>query len=166
MLPEAEKLLVTLADAIRPTITPDTALVGIWTGGAWVAERLHPMLKVALPLGTLAVNFHRDDYARIGLHRQARPSQVPFDVAGRDIVLVDDVLFSGRTVRAAVNELFDFGRPKSVRLAVLVDRGGRELPVAAQFVGVTADLAPTEELVLMRDGKRLAFTQQPRPEGA
>jgi pyrimidine operon attenuation protein / uracil phosphoribosyltransferase len=166
MLPEAEKLLVALADAIRPAVTADTALVGIWTGGAWVAERLHPMLKIALPLGTLAVNFHRDDYSRIGLHRQPKPSQLPFDVAGRDIVLVDDVLFSGRTVRAAVNELFDFGRPKSVRLAVLVDRGGRELPIAAQFIGITADLAPTEELVLMRDGNRLAFTQQPKPESA
>ena len=101
---------------------------------------------------------HRDDFGRIGLHRESRRSQIPFPVDGREIVLVDDVLHTGRTIRAALNELFDFGRPKAVRLAVLADRGGRELPVAADFVGARVALRPEEELVLSNEDGRLAFS--------
>ncbi len=103
-------------------------MVGIHTGGAWLAERLHRDLKLSLPLGTLDISFYRDDFDKIGLHAQVRPSDIQFEVEGSDIILVDDVLYTGRTIRAAINELFDYGRPGSIRLATLIDRGGRELP--------------------------------------
>jgi pyrimidine operon attenuation protein/uracil phosphoribosyltransferase len=157
-LPDPEKLLAELAERMRAEVAPDAGLVGIYTGGAWVAERLHQRLGWKVPLGVLAVTLHRDDFGRIGLHRESRRSQIPFPVDGREIVLVDDVLHTGRTIRAALNELFDFGRPKAVRLAVLADRGGRELPVAADFVGARVALRPEEELVLSNDDRRLAFS--------
>ena len=126
-------------------------LVGIFSGGAWVAERLHRTLALTVPLGVLAVTLHRDDFGSIGLHRESRRSQIPVPVDGREVVLVDDVLHTGRTVRAAINELFDFGRPRSVRLAVLADRGGRQLPVAADFTGAMVEVARDEELVLSNE---------------
>jgi len=156
-LPDAERLAEELAAQMRGKLSEGAALVGIYTGGAWVAERLHRALGVPVPLGMLAVTLHRDDFGRIGLHRESRRSQIPFSVDGREIVLVDDVLHTGRTVRAALNELYDFGRPKAVRLAVLADRGGRELPVAADFAGARVQLAPDEELVLSNDNDRLRF---------
>ena len=161
-LPDPEKLLQELAARMRPQLAADAALVGIYTGGAWVAERLHALLGVKVPLGLLAVTLHRDDFGRIGLHRESRRSQIPFPVDGREIVLVDDVLHTGRTIRAALNELFDFGRPKAVRLAVLADRGGRELPVGADFVGARVELRPDEELVLSNEGGKLAFATHKR----
>jgi pyrimidine operon attenuation protein/uracil phosphoribosyltransferase len=148
---------------MRGKISADAALVGIYTGGVWVAERLHRALGLAPALGTLAVTLHRDDFGRIGLHREARRSLIPFPVDGREVVLVDDVLFTGRTIRAALNELFDFGRPRAVRLAVLADRGGRELPVAADFVGARVDVAPDEELVLSNDDGALRLAARKRP---
>ena len=156
-LPDAEKLVDEVAAAMRGRLAKDAALVGIYTGGAWVAERLHRALGIEAPLGLLAVTLHRDDFSRIGLHRESRASHIPFDVDGREIVLVDDVLHSGRTIRAALNELFDFGRPAAVRLAVLVDRGGRQLPFAADFCGARLTLAPEERLALGNAG-RLAFS--------
>lgn len=157
-LPDAEALVARVAQALRPLVTPDTGLVGIFTGGAWVAQRLHAALGVGLPLGSLAITLHRDDFARIGLHRETRRSTIPFDIEGREVVLVDDVLHTGRTIRAAMNEVFDFGRPRAIRLAVLVDRGGRELPVAADVVGARMQLPADEELVLSNEG-RLAFAR-------
>ncbi len=151
-LPDAEALLAELARRMRPAVSANTALVGIRTGGAWIAERLHRELAIAVPLGTLDVSFYRDDYESRGLHLNVKPSEIPFEVEGRDIILVDDVLYTGRTIRAAMNELFDYGRPASIRLAALVDRGGRELPIAAQFVAATAELAPGESIELTRDG--------------
>jgi len=156
-LPDPEKVLAELAARMREQLTPDAGLVGIYTGGAWVAERLHALIGCKVPLGLLAVTLHRDDFGRIGLHRESRRSQIPFPVDGREIVLVDDVLHTGRTVRAALNELFDFGRPRAVRLAVLADRGGRELPVAADFMGARVEVAASEELVLSNEGGKLAF---------
>ena len=150
--PDAEALVESLAAAMRGRLSPGAALVGIYTGGAWVAQRLHAALQCEVPLGLLAVTLHRDDFRRIGLHRESRASQIPFKVDGREIVLVDDVLHTGRTIRAAVNELFDFGRPAAVRLAVLVDRGGRELPVAADWCGTDLTLAAGETLVLGNEG--------------
>lgn len=150
-LPEPEALVAELAARMRGAIAADAGIVGIYTGGVWVAERLHRTLAIEAPLGTLAVTLHRDDFSRIGLHPEARRSQIPFDVDGREIVLVDDVLHTGRTVRAALNELFDFGRPRAVRLAVLADRGGRELPVAADFLGATVEIDPHDELVLSNE---------------
>lgn len=151
LLPEAEHLLQTLADNIRPLLNQDTALVGIHSGGVWLAERLQQIIGGDTPLGTLDISFYRDDFSRIGLHPQIKPSNIPFDVEGRHIVLVDDVLYTGRTVRAAMNELFDYGRPASIALAVLVDRGGRELPINAQAVGATVDLLSGQNLELTRD---------------
>ena len=161
-LPDPEQLVQSLAQQLRGHIAPDAGLVGIYTGGAWVAERLHAALRITVPLGTLAVTLHRDDFSRIGLHREARRSQIPFPVDGRELVLVDDVLHTGRTIRAALNELFDFGRPHAVRLAVLIDRGGRELPVAADFVGARLSVAPDEELVLSNEAQRLKLEARKR----
>jgi pyrimidine operon attenuation protein/uracil phosphoribosyltransferase len=163
-LPDPEELVRELAERMKAELTPDAGLVGIYTGGAWVAERLHRLLGLQTPLGVLAVTLHRDDFGVIGLHRESRRSQIPFPVDGREVVLVDDVLHTGRTVRAALNELFDFGRPRAVRLAVLADRGGRDLPVAADFVGKRVEVAAGEELVLSNDNGRLRFAAVKRPD--
>jgi len=162
-LPDPEALVRAMAEEMRPRIARDAALVGIYTGGAWVAERLHRALSLATPLGFLAVTLHRDDFGRIGLHRESRRSQIPFSVDGREVILVDDVLHTGRTIRAALNELFDFGRPRSVRLAVLADRGGRELPIAADFVGAEVTVAAGEELVLSNENGKLKLAAMRRP---
>ena len=156
-LPDPEALVRELAERMRGAIDRDAGIVGIYTGGAWVAERLHRALGIAAPLGLLAVTLHRDDFGRIGLHRESRRSQIPFPVDGREIVLVDDVLHTGRTLRAALNELFDFGRPRAVRLAVLADRGGREIPIGADFVGAKVEVAADETLVLSNENGRLGF---------
>ena len=163
-LPDPEQLVRELAETMRGKLTPEAGLVGIFTGGAWVAERLHRLLGLATPLGVLAVTLHRDDSGVIGLHRESRRSQIPFGVDGREVVLVDDVLHTGRTVRAALNELYDFGRPRAVRLAVLADRGGRELPFAADFAGASVEVARDEELVLSNDNGRLRFAAVKRPD--
>ncbi|HEV7928944.1 MAG TPA: bifunctional pyr operon transcriptional regulator/uracil phosphoribosyltransferase PyrR [Nitrosospira sp.] len=149
-LPDAEQLLIQLTERIRRDMTPSTALVGIHTGGVWLAERLHQNLQLPLPSGALDVSFYRDDFAQIGLHPQVRPSDIPFTVEGSHIILVDDVLYTGRTIRAAINELFDYGRPATVRLAALIDRGGRELPIAAQYVGAMLDVPEDKMLALER----------------
>ena len=150
---DAEALCRQLADQLRPHVTPATALVGIYTGGLWLAERLHKALGIAQPLGAIDVSFYRDDYGSKGLHAKPQRTEIPFDVDGAHVILVDDVLFTGRTTRAALNELFDFGRPGVVELAVLVDRGGRELPVAARYCAHTLaeSLARTQNLELQRD---------------
>lgn len=153
--PEAEQLLQDLVQQLLPHVTGPTSLVGIHSGGAWLAQRLHSALGLKTPLGTLDISFYRDDFSKIGLHPQVKPSDIPFDVADRDIILVDDVLHTGRTVRAAMNELFDYGRPASIRLAVLVDRGGRELPICPDFVGARINLSQNQNLQLTQgeDGK-------------
>lgn len=166
-LPDAEQLLETLAAQLRPAVTERTALIGIHTGGVWVAQRLHRLLGIELPLGTIDIAFYRDDYARRGLSPKVRPSDIPFDVSDCDIVLVDDVLYTGRTIRAALNELFDYGRPGRVRLAALVDRGGRQLPIAPQFVGATVAVADDEQIVLRRDGNgKLSLAVERGPGGS
>ena len=150
-LPEVEQLLAALAAQMRPQVTPETGLIGIVTGGAWLAERLHAALALKVPHGALDVSFYRDDFKRKGLKRKVMPSDIPFEVDGRDLILVDDVLHTGRTIRAAMNELFDYGRPARIRLAALVDRGGRELPIAAQFVGATLEVPASQSVDLERD---------------
>ena len=149
-LPDAEQLFEALVAQLRGRVMPDTAIVGIVTGGAWLAERLHHALGATTPLGALDPSFYRDDFSKAGLHHQVKPSQIPFEVEGRGVLLVDDVLYTGRTVRGAMNELFDHGRPARIELAVLVDRGGRELPVAAQYVGASFEVPPGQVLVLDR----------------
>jgi pyrimidine operon attenuation protein/uracil phosphoribosyltransferase len=139
-------------------------LAGIYSGGVWLAERLAKDLNVA-EFGVVNVSLHRDDYAKKGLHSQASPTSLPFDVDNRKILLIDDVLSTGRTVRAAVNELYDFGRPAAVELAVLADRGGRELPMAARFTGGIVDVPVNANLVLARrDDGTLAFTTEARTD--
>lgn len=152
-LPDAEQLLKALIEQMRPAVGPETGLIGIHTGGVWVAERLHQALKLKVPLATLDVSFYRDDYESRGLHRDVKRSEIPFEVEGRDLVLVDDVFYTGRTIRAALNEVFDYGRPNRVQLAALVDRGGRQLPIAAQFVGATVALKPGQSIELTRDAR-------------
>jgi pyrimidine operon attenuation protein / uracil phosphoribosyltransferase len=167
---DAEALYCALLDQIRAVYgeslkQPDGAvLAGIYSGGVWLAERLARDLNVR-EFGVVNVSLHRDDYAKKGLHSQASPTSLPFDVNNHKILLVDDVLSTGRTVRAALNELYDFGRPASVDLAVLADRGGRELPVAARFTGGIVDLPATDTLVLaQRDDGTLTFTTEARTD--
>lgn len=150
-LPDAETLLLELVQQIRPHLTANSALVGIHTGGAWLAQRLQQQLGQEVPLGVLDISFYRDDFSKEGLHPEVKPSDIPFEVQGRDLILVDDVLSTGRTVRAAMNELFDYGRPNSIQLAVLVDRGGRELPIAAQYVGAALALEDSRNIQLEQD---------------
>ena len=158
-LPDAEILLQNLAKSLKPLITPKTALVGIHSGGAWIMERLLPMLSKdlgkELAHGILDVSFYRDDYNQRGLHSETVPSEISFDVNDRNIILIDDVFYTGRTIRAAMNELFDYGRPASITLAVLVNRGGRELPIAPQITAFETTLDATQNLQLLRhdDGK-------------
>lgn len=150
-LPQTRDVLEKLAKDIRIDLSGDAILVGIHTGGAWLAEELHRMLSLSTPLGMLDISFYRDDFERIGLHPEVKPSDIPFDVDGADILLVDDVLYTGRTVRAAINEIFDYGRPARIRLAVLVDRGGRELPIEARFTGIKLDLDENRMIDLLRN---------------
>jgi pyrimidine operon attenuation protein/uracil phosphoribosyltransferase len=149
-LPNAEILFETLAERIKPLIKANTAIVGIHSGGAWLAERLLPLLGHDLEHGILDVSFYRDDFNERGLHRETKPSQIPFDVQDKHILLIDDVFYTGRTIRAAMNELFDYGRPASITLAVLVNRGGRELPIAPQISAFDTVLADTQNLQLLR----------------
>jgi pyrimidine operon attenuation protein/uracil phosphoribosyltransferase len=142
-----------LAERVRPGLRAETALIGIHTGGVWVAERLHRALGIKAPLGPIDVSFYRDDFGRTGLHPQIKPSDIPFDVEDRPIVIVDDVLYTGRTLRAAMNEIFDYGRPERIDLAVLIDRGGRELPVCARWAAHAVELESGRNLQLERDDK-------------
>ena len=157
-LPDAEALLTQLAAAMRPQVGPDTVLVGIHTGGVWIAERLRAMLGLVQPVGAIDVSFYRDDYSRRGLSANTKASQIPFEVEGAHIVIVDDVLYTGRTIRAAMNELFDYGRPARIDLAVLTDRGGRELPIAPTFCPHSLSLPAAQILALERaDNGGLSF---------
>ena len=174
---DAEALYRALLDQIRAVYgdqlgagsapnADGAVLAGIYSGGAWLAERLARDLNLP-SFGVVNVALHRDDYAKKGLHSQASPTSLPFAVDGRRIVLVDDVLYTGRTIRAALNELYDYGRPASVELAVLADRGGRELPVAARFVGGVVQVPADATLVLARDeqsadGPRFSFHTEAR----
>ncbi len=124
-----------LSDKIKQENLHDPVMVGIHSAGVWIAQRLHESLEIKEPLGELNISFYRDDFSQIGLHPQIKPSKLPFSLENKHIILVDDVLYTGRTIRAAMNELFDFGRPASITLAVMIDRGHRELPVEAQVVG-------------------------------
>ena len=146
---DAEALYGELQRGVRPLLTPETRLVGIVSGGQWLAERLQADLGLPGAAGAISSAMHRDDYAKRGLSASGQTT-LPFDINGADILLLDDVLYTGRTIRAVVNELFDYGRPARVRLAVLVDRGGRQLPVAAEFAAARVVLPATQSLQLAR----------------
>ena len=150
-LPDAEKLCQELVRELKPLIGPKTAMVGLYTGGVWLAERLHKDLGIKSPLGLMDIAFYRDDYAARGLKHDPKRTKIPFDVNGAELLLIDDVLYSGRTVRAAMNEVFDYGRPASIALVVLADRGGRQLPICAQHVGARVDVPAGQRLRLKRD---------------
>lgn len=124
-----------LSDIIKQENLTDPVMVGIHSAGVWIAKSLHESLAIKEPLGELNISLYRDDFSQIGLHPQIKPSKLPFSLENKHIILVDDVLYTGRTIRAAMNELFDFGRPASITLVVMIDRGHRELPVEAQVVG-------------------------------
>jgi pyrimidine operon attenuation protein/uracil phosphoribosyltransferase len=126
----------------------DPLIIGIHTGGLWVADRLRNELGIREAMGEINIAFYRDDFSRIGIHPRVTPSRLPLTVEGRHLILVDDVLYTGRTIRAAMNEIFDWGRPASIFLAVLIDRGGRELPIQADVVGRRLDLNPDEHVKL------------------
>ncbi|MTV40057.1 bifunctional pyr operon transcriptional regulator/uracil phosphoribosyltransferase PyrR [Duganella radicis] len=155
---DAEQLYATLLADVKAGLAgvPDVAIVGIHSGGAWIAERLAADLGLSARCGVLDVSFYRDDYARKGLPAEVKPTNITFDVAAANILLVDDVLYTGRTTRAAINELFDYGRPARIMLAALVDRGERQLPVAADFVAAHVAVPKGQALVLKKradDGK-------------
>lgn len=158
-----EQLAVGVSDWLDTQVDDNYQVVGIHTGGVWVATwLLHRLELDHLELGELNIAFYRDDFSRIGIHPTVSPSNLPFDIDERRILLVDDILFTGRTIRAALNELFDYGRPSSVTLAVLVDRGGRELPIQPDIVGTTMDLG-TELHVKLRKAEPIEIVlQQPR----
>lgn len=150
--PEIEQALDRMArelkDALAARRIDDPLMIGIHTGGVWVAEPLHQRLALKQPLGVLDISFYRDDFTRIGINPQVKPSHLPFTLDDRHIILVDDVLHTGRTIRAALNELFDYGRPASVMLVALVERSGRELPIEAHVVGVHMPLGAREHVKL------------------
>ncbi len=146
---DAEALYQELLRYVQQSITPTTQLVGITSGGAWLVERLQQDLKCSQPFGTISSSMHRDDFSQRGMSSGGQ-TVLPFDVTGADIFLFDDVLYTGRTIRAVVNELFDYGRPQRVQLAVLVDRGGRELPIHAEFAAARLVLPANQSLALAR----------------
>jgi len=155
-LPNAEDLLKILATKLQPLLQANTALVGIQSGGVWLMQRLLVILEKdvianAIEHGTLDVSFYRDDYEKRGLKAENRPSQIPFVVENKHIILVDDVFYTGRTTRAAMNELFDYGRPASITLVALVNRGGRELPIAPQITAVDITLDASQNLQLIQN---------------
>lgn len=159
---DAEALYTELRRGVRGLWRDGAALVGIWSGGAWLAERLQADLGLTGRHGVISSTLHRDDFGSRGLGGAA-PTELPFAIEGRHIVLIDDVLYTGRTIRAVVNELYDFGRPASVQLAVLVDRGGRELPIAADFAAARIALPATQRLSLSRaESGNFSFLLQDR----
>ena len=147
---DAEALYAELREGVRSLLRADAVLVGIWSGGAWLSERLQRDLGLPGAHGAISSTLHRDDFHARGLAAGTGPTSLPFAIEGQHIVLIDDVLYTGRTIRAVVNELYDFGRPASVTLAVLVDRGGRELPVAAAYAAAKIALPAAQKLSLGR----------------
>ena len=155
-LPDAEALYQELLLGVKALMAAPTqpgVLVGITSGGAWLAERLHRDLGLPGAVGVISSSLHRDDFAQRGLASTSAQTQLPFDVNGAHVLLIDDVLYTGRTLRAVSNELFDYGRPASVQLAVLVDRGGRELPIQANVCAATLTLPANQLLELARDSE-------------
>lgn len=162
---DIQSALDQLGAALKPMVAnKQPIMIGIYTGGVWVAEELHKRLGLNEPLGTLDISFYRDDFTRIGMNPEVKASDLPLDVNDRHIILVDDVLHTGRTIRAAMNEIFDYGRPASIALAILVDRGGHELPIHADATGAQVSLSENEHIKLVRrdDGSLDLVVQEAR----
>jgi pyrimidine operon attenuation protein/uracil phosphoribosyltransferase len=161
---DAHTLLEALEQALRDEIArrrlTDPVMIGIHSGGAWIAERLHAVLGIREPLGRLNINFYRDDFSAIGMHPRVQPSQLPFRVEGRDILLIDDVFFTGRTIRAALNEIFDYGRPAQVVLGVLLERDGRQIPLRPDCAGGRLTL-PSGQSIKLTGPDPLALSIHP-----
>jgi pyrimidine operon attenuation protein/uracil phosphoribosyltransferase len=138
-----------LSEFINKNHRSDPLIIGIHTGGHWIASKLKQKMDNSLPLGELNIAFYRDDFSKIGMHPRVKPSNLPLKIEDRHIILIDDVLHTGRTIRAAMNELFDYGRPATITLAVLVERSGHELPIKADVVGKTLQLKPSEHVKLL-----------------
>ncbi|SMF93740.1 pyrimidine operon attenuation protein / uracil phosphoribosyltransferase [Methylomagnum ishizawai] len=155
-MPESTLEVATLLDRLEAGLRQeiarrpltDPAMIGIHSGGTWVAEQLHARLGLKEPLGVLNIAFYRDDFSQIGMHPQVRPSLLPFRVEGRDILLIDDVFYTGRTIRAALNEIFDYGRPAQVVLGVLLERDGRQIPLRPDCIGGELALEPGQRIKL------------------
>ena len=166
---DIEQLLQEMADQIHTKLSgKKPLLVGIHTGGVWVAKALLEILGEDFfdaPLGTLNIAYYRDDFTRIGMHPQVTPSDLPFSVDDRHLLLVDDVLHSGRTTRAALNEIFDYGRPASVSLAVLIERNGRELPIQPDIIGASVTLPKNQHIKLIKkDGELELAVKSPESD--
>ena len=156
-LPNPETLLAEITAKIQTQLQPNTALVGIHSGGVWLMQRILKSIQQDLPFGTIPFGtldaaLYRDDYAQRGLKTEPKPSNIAFDVTDKHIILIDDIFYTGRTTRAAMNELFDYGRPASITLAVLINRGGAELPIAPNIVGAEILLTQKQNLQLTQDG--------------
>lgn len=164
-LPNPESLLAEITAQIQARLTDNTALVGIHSGGVWMMERILQTLGTAVEYGKLDGAMYRDDYARRGLKGNNQPSWIPFDINDKHIILIDDIFFTGRTTRAAMNELFDYGRPASITLAVLINRGGAQLPITPQIVGATIPLQTHQSFQLSQDtfGKFHLSLEQTNP---
>lgn len=149
---EINGLLDTLEGSLRQAIAArqleDPLMIGIRTGGVWIAEELHRRLAITEPLGLLDISFYRDDFSQIGMHPNVKPSQLPPNLEGRDIILVDDVFYTGRTIRAALNEIFDYGRPNQVVLAVLIERDGKQIPISPDCIGAKITLSADQRIKL------------------
>ncbi len=152
-----EPILATMVEDIRALNIDQPLVIGIHTGGAWIATELHKNLETNSLLGTLDISFYRDDFSRVGLNPKVQSSDLPEPVEGRHILLVDDVLHTGRTIRAAMNEIFSFGRPASIKLAVALERPGRELPIAADVIGKTMELEPMQQAKICQTDSGLHF---------
>ena len=161
-LPNPETLLAKITEEIKAQLQPSTALVGIHSGGVWLMQRILKSIKQEVSFGTLDAALYRDDYAQRGLKSESKPSNIAFDVTDKHLILIDDIFYTGRTTRAAMNELFDYGRPASISLAVLINRGGAELPIAPNIVGAEIVLKPNQDLQLTQDadGKLLLSLQK------
>lgn len=138
-----------LKQAIAERNLTDPLMIGIRTGGVWVAEKMHQRLAIKQPLGLLDISFYRDDFSQIGVNPNVKPSELPAQVEGRNIILVDDVFYTGRTIRAALNEIFDYGRPRQVLLAVLIERDGKQIPISPDCVGVSVTLDAGQRIKLI-----------------
>lgn len=152
-LPNPELLLTKVTSEITALIQPDSAIVGIHSGGVWMMERVLSTIKQTVLYGTLDAALYRDDFAQRGLKDELQPANIPFDVTGKHIILLDDIFYTGRTSRAAINELFDYGRPASITLAVLINRGGAQLPIEPQIVGAEIALKPNQRFQLSQNAE-------------
>jgi pyrimidine operon attenuation protein/uracil phosphoribosyltransferase len=157
---DVDAALARMAEGLQPWRARQPVMIGIYTGGVWIAQQLRTRLGMTEPLGTLDISFYRDDFSQVGVNPQVKASNLPLNIDGRHVILVDDVLQTGRTIRAALNEIFDYGRPASVMLAVLIERDGRELPIEAQVVGEHLRLAKNKHVKLVGGPDKLELKIQ------